>query len=291
MQGVMPMKDWMTIRDLHGYLQISENKIRFFIKQKQIPFHNKHGILRFSREEIDEWMKTPDAKPTEQSEDKKDFYIYRDRPIKEYALTATKVLIGKRPWERLYGFIRNFMERIGDIKVHDNGRDFLRRKEFSLFSNKYSDYLNVCCQLGLIDKRSGAGREKRYYPTIYSQQMAGKDGAAQSKRIILDSVLAAVQKNLETSPDERHAILLLWYILSIRAKGLQPNEGHFRKSAGEFSYYPSIRLNFSKSLCDFLFDNDRNKERHFLNEWNRLIVDPKKAAAAKHAGEKLALFD
>jgi excisionase family DNA binding protein len=285
------MKDWMTIRDLHSYLQISENKIRFFIKQKQIPFHNKHGILRFSREEIDEWMKTPATKSAGQSEDKKDLYIYRDKPIREYALTATKVLIGRRPWERLHGFIRNFMERINDVRVHDNGRDFLHRKEFSLFSNKYSDYLNVCFQLGLIDKRSGAGREKRYYPTIYSQEMAGKDGDAQSKRIILDSVLAVVKKNSETSPDERHAILLLWYILSIRAKGLQANEGHFRKSAGEFSYYPSIRLNFSKSLCDFLFDNDRNKEKHFLSEWNRLIMDSRKAAGGKHVREKLTLFD
>jgi excisionase family DNA binding protein len=284
------MKEWMTIRDLSSYLQVSENKVRFFIKQEQIPFHNKHGILRFNREEIDEWMRTPATKSTGQLEDEKDLYIYRDRPIREYALTATKVLIGRRPWERLRGFIGNFMERINDIEIHDNGRDFLRRKEFSLFSNKYSDYLNVCCQLGLIDKRHGSGRGKRYYPTIYSRRMAGKDGDAQSKRIVLDSVLAVVEKNSETSPDERHAILLLWYILSIRAKGLQPNEGHFRKSAGEFSYYPSIRLNFSKSLCDFLFDNDRNKEKHFLNEWDRLIMNSKKTGG-KDTKEKLTLFD
>jgi len=285
------MKDWMTIRDLHSYLQVSENKIRFFIKQKQIPFHNKHGILRFSREEIDEWMKTPATKGTGQFEDKKDLYIYRDRPIREYALTATKVLIGRRPWERLHGFIRNFIERINDIGVHDNGRDFLHRKEFSLFSNKYSDYLNVSCQLGVIDKRRGAGREKRYYPTIYSQKMAGEDENEQFRKIILDSVLDVVKRKTESSPDERHAILLLWYILSIRAKGLQPNETHFRKSAGEFSYYPSIRLNFSKSLCDFLFDNDRNKEKHFLHEWNRLIMDSRKSAGGKHVREKLTLFD
>jgi excisionase family DNA binding protein len=272
------MKDWMTIRDLGSYLQVSENKIRFFIKQKQIPFHDKHGILRFSREEIDEWMKTPVTKSTGEVEDKKSLYIYRDRPIKEYALTATKILIGRKPWNRLPGFIRNFIERINDIRVHDNGRDFLHRKEFSLFSNKYSDYLNVCCQLGLIDKRRGAGREKEYYPTMYAEKMAEKDRNEQSKEIILDSVLATVKRKSETSPDERHAILLLWYILSIRGKGLQPNETHFRKGAGEVSYYPSIRFNFSKSLCEFLFENDRKKEQHFLNEWNRLIMDSRGSA-------------
>jgi hypothetical protein len=285
------MKDWMTIRDLGGYLQISENKIRFFIRQKQIPFHDKHGILRFSQEEIDKWMKTPVTNRVGEAEDKKSSYIYRNRPIKEYALTATKVLIGRRPWDRLHGFIRNFVERIDDIKVHDRGRDFLHRKEFSLFSNKYGDYLNVCCQLGLIDKRRGAGREKRYYPTVYAEKMAEKIGDEKSKEIILDSILATVGKKSETSPDERHAIILLWYILSIRAKSLQPSENHFRKSAGEFSYYPSIRLNFSKSLCDFLFDNDRNREQHFLNEWNRLIMDSGRPVRGKGVKEKLTLFD
>jgi len=285
------MKEWMTIRDLGSYLQLSENKIRFFIKHEQIPFHHKHGILRFSREEIDEWMKTPATKSAGQPEDKKDLYIYRDKPIREYALTATKVLIGKRPWERLHGFIRNFIERINDIRIHDKGRDFLHRKEFSLFSNKYSDYLNVCCQLGLIDKMRGAGREKRYYPTVYSRKMCEEDRNGRYKEIILDSVLAVVKRKAEIYPDERHAILLLWYILSIRDKGLHPDEAHFRKGAGEFSYYPSIRLNFSKSLSDFLFDNDRKREKHFLHEWNRLITDSKKSVAGKDMKEKLTLFD
>jgi len=285
------MKDWMTIRDLGGYLQVSENKIRFFIKRKQIPFHDKHGILRFNREEIDEWMKTPSAKKTAGVEENENLYVYRNRPIKKYALTATKVLIGRRPWDRLPGFVRNFGERINDISIHDNGRDFLHRKEFSLFSNKYSDYLNVCWQLGLIDKKRGTNREKRYYPTIYAGKMSGKDGDAQYKKIILDSVLAIVQKNSEASPDERHAIFLLWYILSIKERGLQPDETHFRTSADEFSYYPSIRLNFSKSLCEFLFDNDRNKEQHFLNDWNRLIADSGKSTRGKDMREKLTLFD
>jgi hypothetical protein len=121
--------------------------------------------------------------------------------------------------------------------------------------------------------------------------MAEKDRNGQFREIILDSVLAVVKRKTETSPDERHAILLLWYILSMRERGLQPNESHFRKSGGEFSYYPSIRFNFSKSLCDFLFDNDRNRERRFLNEWNRLIADSRNSAGGKDVKEKLTLFD
>jgi excisionase family DNA binding protein len=285
------MKDWMTIKDLSHYLQISENKIRYFIKHKQIPFHDKHGILRFSGEEIDEWMKTPSTEKIGEVEDKKSPYIYRDKLIKEYSLAASKILIGSKPWNRLPGFIKNFIDRINDIKVHDNGRDFLYRKEFSIFSSNYSDYLNVCCQIGLIEKRRGAGKEKKYYPTIYAEKMANEESNEQIKKIILDSILNIVNSKLETFPDERHSILLLWYILAIKDRGLQPKENHFRKDAGELSYYPSIRFNFSKSLCEFLFDNDRYKEQQFLNEWNRLIENSKRTSKRKEVKDSLALFD
>jgi excisionase family DNA binding protein len=285
------MKDWMTIKDLGGYLQISENKIRFFIRQGQIPFHDRHGILRFSKEEIDEWMKTPAEGRIEETAGGKGSYLYRDKPVREYALTASKVLIGKKPWERLPGFVRNFIDRIDDIRIHDNGRDFLHRREFSLFSNKYGDYLNVCCQLGLIEKRRAAGREKQYYPTIYARKMAEEDGNGQSKEVILNSVLEIVKNKSETSPDERHAIFLLWYILSLKEKEMQPNEAYFRKSTGELSYYPLIRFNFSKSLCEYLFGDDRNRERRFLGEWNRLILDSRKSVGGKEVKKKLTLFD
>jgi excisionase family DNA binding protein len=285
------MKDWMTFKDLSHYLQISENKIRFFIKHKQIPFHDKHGILRFSREEIDEWMKTPATKRIGEVEDKKNRYIYRDKPIKEYLLAATKILIGRKPWSRLPEFIKSVVDRINDIKVHDNGRDFLHRKEFTLFSNKYSDYLNVSCQLGLIEKRRGVGKEKQYYKTIYAEKMANEESNEQIKEIILDSILNIVKSKLETFPDERHSIFLLWYILAIKGKGLQPNENHFRKDSGELSYYPSIRFNYSKSLCEFIFDNDRNKEQQFLNEWNRLVTNSKRISRRKELKDSLTLFD
>ena len=284
------MKDWMGIKDLGEYLQLSENKIRFFIKHKQIPFHEKHGLLRFSREEIDDWMKTPDTKEIGEVEEKERPYVYRDKPIRDYSLSASKVLIGKKPWNRLPEFTRSFIDRINDIKVHDGGRDFLYRKEFSLFSNKYSDYLNVCYQLGLIEKMHGVGKQKKYYPVIYAEKIAKEDSEEQIKSNIRDAILDIVKRKLETSPDERHAIFLLWYMLAIKANGLQPDESHFRKDSGELSYYPSIRFNFSKSLCEFLFDNDRNKEQRFLDEWNGLIRTIK-TVKRKEVKERLTLFD
>jgi excisionase family DNA binding protein len=284
------MKDWMSIKDLGDYLQISENKIRFFIKHKQIPFHEKHGLLRFSREEIDDWMKTPTTKKIGEAEDRKSPYVYRDKPVREYSLAASKVMIGRKPWKRLSEFIKNFIDRVDNIKVHDGGRDFLYRKEFSLFSNKYSDYLNVCYQLGLIEKRQGVGREKHYHPVIHSEKIAKEDSEEKIKTIILHAILDIVKRKLETSPDERHAMLLLWYVLSLKANGLQPDESHFRKDTGELSYYPSIRFHFSKSLCEFLFDNDRNREQQFLDEWNGLI-STRKPEKRKEVKERLTLFD
>ena len=97
-----------------------------------------------------------------------------------------------------------------------NGRDFLHRKEFTLFSNKYSDYLNVSCQLGLIEKRRGVGKEKQYYQTIYAEKMANEESNEQIKEIILDSILNIVKSKLETFPDERPAFFFLWYILAIQ---------------------------------------------------------------------------
>jgi len=284
------MKNWMSIKDLGEYLQISENKIRFFIKNRQIPFHEKHGLLRFNREEIDHWMKTPDSKKIGVSEDTRDSYVYQGKPIREYSLSASKVMIGRQPWKRLPEFIRNFVDRVNNIKVHDEGRDFLYRKEFSLFSNKYSDYLNVCYQLGLIEKRQGVGREKHYYPVMHAEKIAKEDSEEKIKTIILDAILDIVKRRLEVSTDERHAIILLWYVLSLKAKGLQPDESHFRKDAGELSYYPSIRFNFTKSLSEFLFDNDRNKEQRFLDGWNGLIGTVK-TVKRKEVKERLTLFD
>ena len=276
------MKIWLTIKDTSRYLQISENKIRFLMKQGQIPFHNNHGFLRFNLHEIDEWMKTSSVK--EEDEQKTplpiDAFHYRGKPIKNYSLTATKIFIGNKPWNRLPKFIRDCVERVNEIKVHDNSRDFLYRREFAILMNNFNDYLKVSYHLGLIEKIKGSRKEKHYYPTIYAEKIYATQNDEEIKQIIFDCIFDIVSKNLETFPDERHSIILLWYILTIKESGVEPTENHFIKDAHELkSYSPLIRRNFSKSLCTFLFDNKRDREQQFLNNWNLLLKKNEKREA------------
>lgn len=269
------MMSWMTIRDLSSYLQISENKIRFLMKHEQIPFHNNHGFLRFNLKEIDEWMKALSYKKAgdeEQSTYAIDEFYYRGKPIKNYSLTATKIFTGKKPWNRLPKFIRDCVERVKEIKVHDNSRDYLHRREFAILINNFNDYLKISYQLGLIEKMKGAGREKLYYPTIYAERIYATENIEEVRQIIIDCIFDIVSKHLETFPDERHSILLLWYILSIKERGIEPTENHFIKNNRELKSYSSlIRFNFSKSLCEFLFDNERDREQQFLDKWKNIV--------------------
>jgi excisionase family DNA binding protein len=288
------MKTWLTLKDLSDYLQISENKIRYLIKHKQIPYHDNHGFLRFERHEIDEWMKEPVSVKKEiigQVPDKTNVFLYRDKPIKRFTLTANKILIGNAPWNRLPGFIKSFVERTKEIKIHDDGREFLQRKEFAIFSNNFNDYLRVCCQLGLIDKRKGIGKQKEYYPTESALTIYSAENIGEIQPIILKSILEIVKKKWEAVPDERHSIFLLWLILSLKEKVIEPGVQHFVKDDTELkNYCPLIRLNFSKSLCQFLFHNDSKKEQLFLHEWNKLI-DSKRTRKGEDAGDRLPLFD
>jgi len=267
------MKIWMTIKDLSHYLQISENKIRFLMKQEQIPFHNNHGFLRFNLHEIDDWMKILRVKENEVGTPQAiDVFQYRGKPVKDYSLTATKIFFGKKPWERIPKFIRDCVERVNEIKVHDNSRDFLYRREFSILMNNFNDYLKISFQLGLIEKIKGGKKEKHYYPTIYAERIYATQNSEETKKIILDCILDIVSKHLETVPSERHSIVLLWHILTIKEHGIDPAEKHFRKDASELkSYSPLIRLNFSKSLCAFLFDEEREKEQQFYHQWKRIL--------------------
>jgi hypothetical protein len=245
------------------------------MKHEQIPFHNNHGFLRFNLNEIDAWMKTSWVK---EGEDKQrttqaiDVFHYRGKPVKNYSLTSTKIFIGKKPWNRLPKFIRDCVERVNEIKVHDNSRDFLYRREFSILMNNFNDYLKVSFQLGLIEKIKGGRKEKHYYPTIYAERIYATQDSEETKKIILDCILDIVSKNLEMVPNERHSIMLLWHILTIKEQGIEPAEIHFRKDSSELkSYSPLIRLNFSKSLCAFLFDNEREKEHKFYNKWKGIV--------------------
>ncbi len=259
------MREWMTIDDLSVYLQIPQTKIRFLIKQNKIPFHDKFGSPRFFKPEIDDWMRTPmsiDLPKNKQAES----FIYRDKPIKEYVLTATKILSVETAWSRLPGFIKDTVNKCQEID-----RSFLYRKEFEPLINNFNDYLRVSCWIGLIDNRPGLKREKHYYPTEFSEKVYHSENIENIKIIMLDSILHIVKHNMETTPQERHAIFLLWYLLKIKGKRLKPDESHFNKG-GEDNSFPIIRLNFTISLCDFLFEKDRSKEEEFLESWEKYLI-------------------
>ena len=257
------MREWMTIDDLSEYLQIPQTRIRHLIKQNRIPFHSKLGSPRFFKPEIDDWMRT-DADESQQTFDEQGPFIYRERSIKSYGLTASKILLGETAWNRLPDFIRKTVSLF-----NETDRSYLYRREFESLMRNFNDYLRVSCQLGLIDN-TREGRYTHYCPTEYSQSIFGESDTEELKKIILDSVLNIVKFSMETIPQERHAIYLLWYLLKIRERGLEPEEYHFSKG-GENNYYPGIRLGFSVSLCDFLFGKDRSKEQEFLKRWDQYI--------------------
>ena len=276
----------MTIANLSEYLQIPESKIRSFIKNQQIPFHNKRGFLRFNQLEIDEWMKTPalnvslngggdvgDENDGEKQEDAMNMIreiSYRGISMNDYILTATIIFIGVKAWTRIPDFIVKIIRAVGETKLREHGRKYLYREEFKPFIENYYDFLRVCCQLGLIDNKQGSGRKKFYYPTEYAEQMSNETNRA--KEIILDSIRNIVRNKWETFPDERHSILLLWYLLTIKENGIEPNEKHFKLEKDKTNnYFPLIRFSFTRSMCEYLFENDRAKEKHFLKEWKKIV--------------------
>jgi excisionase family DNA binding protein len=266
------MKEWMTLKDISDYLQLPERNIYLFIKRKQIPFHDNHGFLRFSKEEIDEWMRKPVEKQVADTDTHEDYFNYRGRPIKSYMLTASIVFLGKNPWERLPGFIKKTVQEVNSLKQRGIDRGFLRRNEFTHLARNFNDYVRISCHLGLIENRKGIGREKEYYPTEHAYRICNAEDPRQVKKIIQDSIIDIVTKRIETIPVERHSIFLLWYVLKIKERGDTPEDNYFQKGGDERSnYYPSIRRAFAVSLCDFLFDSNRSEEQKFLDRWKQLI--------------------
>jgi len=257
------MREWMTIDDLCEYLQVPKTKIRHFIKQRQIPYHDKFGSPRFFKSEIDDWMRSEIVEKQEffYGEDP---FIYRGKSIKAYMLSASKVLIGPKAWSRLPDFLK---KSVGVYNEMD--RAYLFRKDFEPIMNNFNDYLRVCCQLGFIDNER-VGRVAHYIPTEYSQRIYEESEVDPRKQIFLDGIIEIVKQGKEIIPQERHAIFLLWYLLKIREQNLEPKESHFNKG-GETTYFPLIRLNFSVSFCDFLFGKDREKEQEFLKDWDQHI--------------------
>lgn len=257
------MREWMTQDDLCEYLQAQPTKIIKLMKTNSIPFHSNLGEPRFFKKEIDEWMLS-DKFEKEGSEEMDETYFYRGKQIKEYVLTASKVIIGKTGWNRVPFFLRN---TAGLFKSID--RKYLLRKEFEPIMNNFYDYLRVLCQLGLIDNIR-QGRPTHYFPNDKLIGLKADATDNEIKSLIKSCIFDIVKQRKEETPQQRHAILLLWYILKIKQNGIKPVESHFNKGF-ESNSFPLIRLNFTKGLCNFLFNGDRNNELKFLRKWEILL--------------------
>ena len=93
------METWMTVEQVCKYLQVEEKWIITQIKHNTFPVHKSHGITRYYRPEVDEWMKMPSPRSGSQRSAKGDnecgdteiaihdqaspySYVYRGIPIK-----------------------------------------------------------------------------------------------------------------------------------------------------------------------------------------------------------------
>ena len=257
------MREWMTQDDLCQYLQATPSTITDLIKKNRIPYHMKLGQPRFFKNEIDEWMLS-DSSEAIGAEGGNEMYVYRDQPIKNYTLAASKVLIGITALGRLAEFIRKTSEIMLNVD-----RNYLLRDEFAPFANNFNDYLRLMCQLGLLDNIR-QGRITHYFVND-KLKMIGV-GATDEKiiELIKDCILDVVRQRKENVPQERHAIYLLWYFLQLKKSGMAPDDAYFNKGH-ETNAYPMIRFNFTKSLCQFLFDGNLQSELNFLQKWESLL--------------------
>jgi excisionase family DNA binding protein len=59
----------MTIKEVSDYLKVTERTIYRLAAGKQIPAFKVGGSWRFSRSEIDQWIKSQSSMPMEQADD------------------------------------------------------------------------------------------------------------------------------------------------------------------------------------------------------------------------------
>ena len=49
------------MKEVSEYLKIPESNIQILVKNKKIPYHQKHGFIRFDQSELDAWMRNPES--------------------------------------------------------------------------------------------------------------------------------------------------------------------------------------------------------------------------------------
>ena len=59
----------LTIKEVSDYLKVTERTIYRLAAGKQIPAFKVGGSWRFSRSEIDQWIKSQSSMPMEQADD------------------------------------------------------------------------------------------------------------------------------------------------------------------------------------------------------------------------------
>lgn len=263
------MNTIMNINEVSSHLAVSEDAIRSLVSEHKIPHYNRYGILSFVKEEIDRWRVETEEKPANPDQTGPELF-YRNKAIKKYTLTASKVMCGNKPWTQIGELIKNAVE----IADANKDRDYLDREEFQqAIGQNYNDYLRVCCQLGIISKAPGEGKRKRYYMTEFARSIAEENNTAKVKENIKRAILDTVRRGKEEDPveGERHAILLLWYYLTLKKQGTNPLRFHFKKDSNEDSNFPAIRFQFVTGLCRFLFNNNEAEENAFIDEWSALF--------------------
>lgn len=262
---------WMTVEEVSQYLRLSKAKVYQLVREQKLPFHNNHGFMRFYKEEIDTWMKTPDEKLADKalkSISTKLAISYRGRPIPEYMLTASKILIGPAAWNRLPAFIEEFI-----VRSRQAGGG-LRREDILEIDKNANDYLRVSYQLGLIDKRNIDGRLKLYTPSPVLISFSLHADGSSIQDVIRDSILLIARDKTESVPDERHCLYLLWLYLTLLHEDCSIDDSFFMiRGSDEHNYYPRIRYSFIKSFYEFLFNGDRQKAMDFYNKWIKLIAE------------------
>jgi excisionase family DNA binding protein len=257
------MKEWMTIDDLSEYLQISQGKARDLMRQNEIPFYEKLGPPRFFKSEIDDWMKTPDNVDQKLYNQSELLSVrYRGKWISKYTLKAIRRFKDEDAWNKVPAFIKKTM-----IELNVSNRSYITPKASDPSAVSYNDYFRIGFQLGLFERRR-EGDETRYYPTECSSRIGVQGSLENSKEVILDCILRIVSDRKEAIPLERPAILLLWYVLKIKETGMDLRESLFRKT-GESIGTSTYRLEFARSLCNFLLNGDSAKESRFLSEWEQ----------------------
>jgi len=56
---------WLDVKELSSYLRLKEKTIYHLVRQGLIPHYRIGKLIRFKREEIDQWMHSKRARPFE----------------------------------------------------------------------------------------------------------------------------------------------------------------------------------------------------------------------------------